>query len=66
MSESKKANKKKIKYIMQYAKDNYKRIPLDVRIEDYERYLEASKKANESLNGYIKKAINERIERESK
>lgn len=64
MSESKKANKKKIKYIMQYAKDNYKRIPLDVRIEDYERFLKASQKANESLNGYIKKAINERIERE--
>ncbi len=59
MSDSKKA---KTKYQLQYAKDNYKRIPLDVRIEDYERIKQASEKANESINGFIKKAINNRID----
>jgi len=45
---------------------NIKRIPLDVRKEFYEEQIvPAAKKAGESVNGYIKKAIEERIERES-
>lgn len=63
MSDTKKKNNSE--YKIQYAKDNYKRIPLDVRIEDYEKIKKASQKANDSINGFIKKAINEKIERDS-
>ena len=62
MSDTKKKNKSD--YRIQYAKDNYKRIPLDVRIEDYEKIKKASQKANESINGYIKKAVSDRIDKE--
>lgn len=64
MTLSDNAQKNKIEYIKKYAKNNYKRIPLDVRIEDYEEILTASKKVNESVNGYIKKAIKDRIKSE--
>ena len=47
-----------------YAKKNLKRIPLDVQKETYEKIKAASEKAGESVNGYIKKAIDERMERD--
>lgn len=49
-----------------YAKKSLKRIPLDVRKEKYEEIRTAANNAGESVNGYIKKAIDERIERNSK
>ncbi len=48
-----------------YAKKNLKRIPLDVQKEKYEEIKAASEKAGESINGYIKKAIDERMERDT-
>ena len=48
----------------EYAKKNLKRIPLDVQKDKYEEIKAASEKACESINGYIKKAIDERMERE--
>ena len=62
MSLSDKAIKNKRKYQINYAKNNYKRIPLDVKIEDYEKIVKASAKTGESVNGYIKKAIFKRIQ----
>ena len=47
-----------------YHKQNYKRVPLDLRIEDYRIVSEIAKKKGEPLNCYIKKAIEERIIRE--
>lgn len=47
-----------------YAKKNLKRIPLDVQKETYEKIKAASERAGESVNGYIKKAIDERMERD--
>lgn len=44
-----------------YKKANIKRIPLDVQIEEYEQYKQAADEAGESLNGYIKKAIKQRM-----
>ena len=58
------SQKKKI-YNMEYAKSNLKRIPLDVQKEKYEEIKAVSEKVGESVNGYIKKAIDERIERDS-
>lgn len=52
-------------YMYKYAKENLKRIPLDVRKEKYEEISDAAKKANQSVNGYIKQAIDERMKRDA-
>ena len=48
-----------------YARKNLKPIPLDVQKEKYEQIKAAAVRNGESVNGYIKKAIDERIERNS-
>ena len=53
---------KKKQYSMEYAKKKYKRVPLDVSIEKYEEIKKASEKAGETVNGFIKKAIDTRLE----
>lgn len=54
---------KKKQYTMEYAKQKYKRIPLDVTLEKYEEIKKASEKVGETVNGFIKKAIDTRIEK---
>lgn len=49
-----------------YKADKVKRIPLDVQMTDYERIKAAAAAAGESVNGFIKKAVFERIEKEAK
>ena len=49
----------------EYAKNKLKRIPLDVQKEKYEEIKAAATAAGESVNGYIKKAVNERMERDN-
>lgn len=49
----------------EYARKNIKRVPLDVQKEQYERIKAAADAAGESVNGYIKRAIDERMERET-
>lgn len=49
-----------------YAERHLKRVPLDLRKDYYEEVLKpAAEAAGESVNGYIKKAIDERIRRGS-
>ena len=48
-----------------YAKEKLKRIPLDVQKEKYEEIKAAADAAGEPVNGYIKKAIDERMERDN-
>ena len=55
----------KTEYNIKYAKAKLKRIPLDVQKEKYEEIKAAAERAGESVNGYIKKAIDDRIEHES-
>ena len=50
---------------MEYAKKNLKRIPLDVQKEKYEGIKAAADRVGETVNGYIKKAIDERMKREN-
>lgn len=50
---------------IKYAKENLKRIPLDVPKEKYEAIKAAADAAGESVNGYIKRAIDERMSRDS-
>lgn len=55
----------KTKYNMEYAKKALKRIPLDVQKEKYTEIQFAAQKAGESVNGYIKKAIDEKMDRDN-
>lgn len=48
---------------IEYAKRALKRIPLDVQKEKYEEIKAAADAIGESVNGYIKRAIDERMER---
>lgn len=52
-------------YLYQYAKENLKRIPLDVPKTDYEKIRAHVKARGESVNGFIKRAIWEAMERDS-
>lgn len=55
----------KTEYNIKYAKTKLKRIPLDVQKEKYEEIKAAADRSKESVNGYIKKAIDERMKREN-
>lgn len=59
------ANENKAKYDIEYAKTKLKRIPLDVQKEKYEEIKAAADRAGEKVNQYIKKAIEERMERDN-
>ena len=52
------------KSAVEYAKRSLKRIPLDVQKEKYDLIKEYASAVGETVNGYIKKAIDERMERE--
>ena len=64
MGLSEKALQNKVKYSIEYAKKEYKRIPLDVRKDKYEEIKAASAAAGETVNGYIKKSVDLRMEAE--
>ena len=57
-------NEQRKESMYKYAREKLKRIPLDVQKEKYEEIKAAADAAGEKVNGYIKKAIEERIERE--
>lgn len=48
-----------------YAQKSLKRIPLDVQKEKYEEIKAAADAAGESVNGYIKNAIDQRMEQDN-
>ena len=48
---------------IRYAKKHLKRVPLDLQISDYEELKAAAKNAGESVNGFIKQAIVEKLKR---
>ena len=51
----------KTKYNLSYAKNNLKRIPLDVQKSKYEEIKAAADAVGESVNGFIKRAIDARL-----
>lgn len=53
---------KKAQYDMRYQKDKLHRIPLNVQKEKYQEIKTAAEEAGETVNGYIKKAIDKRLE----
>ena len=52
-------------YLYDYQKTKLKRIPLDVPKEKYEQIKAAADAAGEKVNGSIKKAVDERMERDN-
>lgn len=61
MDNKKTYSENKKKYNQEYVKKNIKRIPLDVQKEKYEEIKTAADNVGESVNGYIKAAIDLRI-----
>lgn len=55
-------NEKSKAYSLDYAKRKLKRVPLDLPLEEYDRLSAAAEAAGESINGYIKTAIRNRME----
>lgn len=51
---------------VKWQKENYSRIPLDVRPAEKERIKQAAQACGMTVGGYIKQAIAEKIEREGK
>ncbi len=50
--------------ILKYNKEHIKRIPLDVQKEEYTRIQEHAAARGESVNGFIKRAISEAMQRD--
>lgn len=48
-----------------YAKENLKRIPLDMQKSTYEEIKAHAEARSESVNGFIKRAISETMERDN-
>ena len=57
-------NEKAYQASVKYKAKNIKRVPLDMQIEKYAEIQAAAAAAGESVNGYIKKAIDMRMEGE--
>ena len=47
---------------IKYAKTNYKRVPLDLKLSDYEILVETAQAVNQTVNAFIKQAIADRIQ----
>lgn len=47
-----------------YKARKIKRVPLDMQISDYDKLATIAAKCGKSINGFIKEAISEKIERE--
>jgi hypothetical protein len=58
-------NRKKYEYNQKYAKERLKRIPLDVQRTWYTDILAHAKGSGETVNGFIKRAIRETMERDN-
>lgn len=48
-------------YKVKYAKEKYKRVPLDLKKQDYEELQAAAEAAGEKVNAFIKQAIADRL-----
>lgn len=52
-------------YMYRYAREKLKRIPLDVQKSKYDEIKAHSEARGESVNGFIKRAIQETMERDN-
>ena len=54
-----------VRATLKYKAKAYKRIPLDMKIEEYEALKEYTDNTGESINGFIRRIIKENIDRKS-
>ena len=66
MTLSEKAKKKQNIYIANWKRQNVKRIGLEVSKDKFEEIKQAAETSGESVNGYIKKAIDDRLYKDNK
>ena len=52
-------------YLINYHKEKLKRVPLDLPLQKYEGVKQHAQSRSETVNGFIKRAINETIERDN-
>lgn len=52
-------------YLVNYHKNKLKRIPLDVPVEKYNQIKAYTESRGETVNGFIKRAIDETMERDT-
>ena len=50
------------KATLKYKEKAYKRIPLDIKLEEYEELKTFCEKNNETVNGFIKRIIKENLD----
>lgn len=62
---SEKAQENKNKYINKWKKDNVKRICLEISPDKFQQIKASTEKTGESVNGYIKKAIDDRLSKDN-
>ena len=60
---SEKAKQNKNKYNNEWKRKNVKRIGLEVSHEKYKEIKQAADTSGDSVNGYIKKAIDEKLDK---
>ena len=65
MSDESKVSKAQHKAVAKYMKNNYDEIKVRVEKGKREIIKAAAEQAGESLNGYIKKAVDQRMERDN-
>lgn len=65
MTRTEQGKQNKQAYDLKYAKEHYKRVPLNLTNETYIQVKAAAEKSGESVNGYIKTAVEQRMQRES-
>ena len=65
MSDESKVSKAQQKAVAKYMKNNYGEIKVRVEKGKREIIKAAAEQAGESLNGYIKKAVDQRMERDN-
>ncbi len=65
MSDESKVSKAQQKAVAKYMKNNYDEIKVRVEKGKREIIKAAAEQAGESVNGYIKKAVDQRMEREA-
>ena len=58
-------SEKRRQAMIQYARENLKRIPLDVQKKKYDEIKAHAEKTGEKVNGFIKRAIDETMERDN-
>lgn len=57
-------SKAQVEATLRYKAKAYKRIPLDMKIEEYEALKQYTDKTGESINGFIRRIIKENIDEE--